>query len=108
MYEFVYLKQMAKYVLEEFLDDEIILEDDAMMRWKYVTNMKNYSKNYGRKQYWNGSRYMWHDQGNESLVKNVNSHFLTPLSHTYKMLYFDANPITIEDLVTELWRICQC
>ena len=44
-------------------------------------------------------------KGNESLVENVNSYsFLTPLSHNFKLLHFDANPITIEYLVTELWR----
>ena len=30
-------------------------------------------------------------KGNESLVENVN--FLTPLSHNFKMLHFDANPV---------------
>ena len=41
-------------------------------------------------------------KGNESLVENFNLYFLTPLSHTLKMLHFDANPITISYLVTEL------
>ena len=41
-------------------------------------------------------------KGNESLVKNFNFYFLTPLSQTFNMLHFDANPITIEYLVTEL------
>ena len=45
---------------------------------------------------------------NESLVENFNFNFLTPLSQTLKMLHFDANPITIWYLVTELWRIWQC
>ena len=38
---------------------------------------------------------------NESLVDNFNFYFLTPLYHDFKMLHFDANPITIEYLVTE-------
>ena len=33
-------------------------------------------------------------KGNESLVENSNFYFLTPLSQNYKMLHFDANPIT--------------
>ena len=41
-------------------------------------------------------------KGNESLVDIFNFYFLTPLSHNFKMLYFDANPITIGYLVTEL------
>ena len=41
-------------------------------------------------------------KGNESLVKNFNFHFLAPLSHNFKTLHFDANPITIGYLVTEL------
>ena len=41
-------------------------------------------------------------KGNESLVGNFNFYFLTPLSHNFKILYFDANPITIGYLVTEL------
>ena len=47
-------------------------------------------------------------KGNESLVENVNFYFLTPLSQKFKMLHFDANPITIGYRVTELRRICQC
>ena len=39
-------------------------------------------------------------KGNESLVENFN--FLTPLFHNFQMLHFDANPITIGYLVTEL------
>ena len=41
-------------------------------------------------------------KGNESLVENVNLYFLTPLSQNLKMLHFDANPVTIGYLVTEL------
>ena len=41
-------------------------------------------------------------KGNEALVENVNFCFLTPLYHNFKMLHFDANPITIGYLVTEL------
>ena len=41
-------------------------------------------------------------KGNEPLVENFNFNFLAPLSHNFKMLHFDANPITIEYLVTEL------
>ena len=41
-------------------------------------------------------------KGNESLVENFNFNFLTPLSYNFKMLHFDANPITIGYLVTEL------
>ena len=37
---------------------------------------------------------------NESLVENFNFYFLTPLSYNFKMLHFDANPITIGYLVT--------
>ena len=40
-------------------------------------------------------------KGNESLVENVNFNFLTPLSHNFKMLHFDAKPIQIGYLVTE-------
>ena len=39
---------------------------------------------------------------NESLVENFNFNFLTALSHNFKMLHFDANPMTIGYLVTEL------
>ena len=39
-------------------------------------------------------------KGNESLVENF--YFLTPLSQNFKMLHFDANPIKIGYLVTEL------
>ena len=31
-------------------------------------------------------------KGNESLVENFNSYFLTPLPHNFNMLHFDANP----------------
>ena len=41
-------------------------------------------------------------KGNESLVENFKFNFFTPLSHNFKMLHFDANPITIGYLVTEL------
>ena len=41
-------------------------------------------------------------KGNESLVEKIYFYFLTPLSQTFKMLHFDANPITIGYLVTEL------
>ena len=41
-------------------------------------------------------------EGNESLVENVNFYFFTPFSHEFKMLYFDANPITIGYLVAKL------
>ena len=41
-------------------------------------------------------------KGNESLVENFNFYFLAPLSHNFKMLHFDAHPITIGYLVTEL------
>ena len=34
--------------------------------------------------------------------------FLTPLYQYFKMHRFNANPITIGYLVTELWRIWQC
>ena len=33
-------------------------------------------------------------KGNESLVENFNFNFLTPFYHNFKMLHFDANPIT--------------
>ena len=39
---------------------------------------------------------------NELLVENFNFNFLTPLSHNFKMLPFDANPIAIGYLVTEI------
>ena len=42
---------------------------------------------------------------NESLVEKFNFYFLTPLSHNFKMLHVDANPITIGYLVTELCKI---
>ena len=42
------------------------------------------------------------------LSKNFNFYFLTPLSQNFKMLHFDASPITIGYLVTELWSIWQC
>ena len=38
-------------------------------------------------------------KGNESLVNNFNFYFLTQISHIFKMLHFDANPITIGYLV---------
>ena len=41
-------------------------------------------------------------KGNESLVKNFNFNFLTPLSHKFKMLHFDANATTFVYLVAEL------
>ena len=46
-------------------------------------------------------------KGNESFVEIFNFYFLTPLSHYFKMLqfdakHFDANPNTIRYLVTEL------
>ena len=41
-------------------------------------------------------------KGNESLIENFNSYFLTPLSHNFKMPHFDPNPTTIGYLVTEL------
>ena len=44
-------------------------------------------------------------KGNESLVEKFNFYFLTPLSHNFKMLHFDANPITIGYLVTKLCQI---
>ena len=43
-------------------------------------------------------------KGNESLVENVNFYFLAPLSQNFTMLQFDANPITIGYLVTELFE----
>ena len=46
-------------------------------------------------------------KGNESLVENFNFNFLTPLSHNFKMLNIDVNPIIIGYLVTELWAIYQ-
>ena len=40
---------------------------------------------------------------NESLFENVNFYsILAPLSQNFRMLLFDANPITIGYLVTEL------
>ena len=46
-------------------------------------------------------------KGNESLVENFN--FLALLSHNFSMLHFDANPITMGYMLTELWIICcQC
>ena len=41
-------------------------------------------------------------KGNESLVDNFKFYFLTPHSCNFKMLHFNANPITIGNLVTEL------
>ena len=41
-------------------------------------------------------------KGNESLIEKFNSYFLILLSPDSKMLHFDANPITIGYLVTEL------
>ena len=41
-------------------------------------------------------------KGNESLVENLNFFFLTSLSQNFEMLHFDANPIIIGYLVTEL------
>ena len=41
-------------------------------------------------------------KGNESLVENSNFYLLAPLSQNFKMLHFDANPITIGYLVAEL------
>ena len=39
--------------------------------------------------------------GNESLFENLNFYFLTPLSHNFKMLHCDTNPIMIGYLVTD-------
>ena len=47
-------------------------------------------------------KYVTWIKGNESLVENFNFYFLTPLSQNFKMLHFDAIPITIGCLVTEL------
>ena len=41
-------------------------------------------------------------KGNESLVENFNFYFLTPLSHNFKMLHFDANANNIGYLVRGL------
>ena len=41
-------------------------------------------------------------KGSESLVESFNFYFLAPLSQNVKMLHFDANPIAIGYLVTEL------
>ena len=41
-------------------------------------------------------------KGNESLVEHFNFCFLTPLSHNFKIINVDANPVTIGYLVTEL------
>ena len=41
-------------------------------------------------------------KGNESLVENFNFYFFTPLSQNLEMHHFNANPITIGYLVTEL------
>ena len=46
-------------------------------------------------------------KGNKSLVENFYFYFLTLFFENFKMLHFDANPITIGYLVTELWRIWQ-
>ena len=42
-------------------------------------------------------------KGNGSLVKKCQFLVLTPLSHYVEMLHFDANPIQIGYLVTELY-----
>ena len=39
--------------------------------------------------------YVTNIKGHESRVKNFNFNFLAPLSQNFKMLHFDANPITI-------------
>ena len=41
-------------------------------------------------------------KGNEPLVENFDFNFLTPLSQNLIMLHFDANPMAIGYLVTEL------
>ena len=41
------------------------------------------------------------------LLTNLDFQFLTILSRNSNMLHFDADPIKIEHLVTEFWRICQ-
>ena len=53
-------------------------------------------------------KYVTWSREMSNLSKNFNFNFLTPLSQFLKMLQFDANPITIGYLVTELWRIWQC
>ena len=35
-------------------------------------------------------------KGNESLVENFDFNFLTPHSHDFKMLHFDANPLQLD------------
>ena len=35
-------------------------------------------------------------KGNESLVENFNFNFFTPLSHSFKMLHFDENPLQLD------------
>ena len=35
-------------------------------------------------------------KGNDSLVENFNFNFLTPLSHNFEMLHFDAHPWQFE------------
>ena len=35
-------------------------------------------------------------KGNESLVENFSSYFLTPLSQTLAMLHVDANPLQLD------------
>ena len=41
------------------------------------------------------------------MLKIFNFEFTAPPSDNFKMLHFDANPIRIGDLVTELWAIYQ-
>ena len=49
---------------------------------------------------------MWHDQGKWVACRRFfNFEISTPLSGNSKMLHFNANPITIGYLVTELWAI---
>ena len=39
--------------------------------------------------------YLWHDQGKWVTCRKFHFYFLTPLYHNFKVLHFDANPITI-------------
>ena len=53
--------------------------------------------------------FVTRSRGNESLVENLDLYFLTPCTFSnLQNASFDANPITIGYLVSELWMIWQC
>ena len=53
-------------------------------------------------------KHMWHDQGKWVTCRKFQFLVSYTTFSNFKMLHFDAKPITIGYLVIELWRIWQC